>query len=62
MTNFSLIFNPRFLQDGGLVHIANGLVDQSNSDSGGLASIVLWNLGLTHEGMYGFCNALVSCF
>lgn len=47
-------------KDGGLVHIANGLTDQANNDTGGLGSIVLWNLGLTHEAMFGFCDALVS--
>eukprot|EP00794_Sanderia_malayensis_P020434 gene20434-22449_t len=47
-------------RDGGLVHIANGLTDQASFESGGLATLVLWNLGLTHEGMFGFCNALAK--
>eukprot|EP00112_Aurelia_sp_Birch-Aquarium-sp1_P022404 Seg630.7 transcript_id=Seg630.7/GoldUCD/mRNA.D3Y31 product="Protein phosphatase 1 regulatory subunit 37" protein_id=Seg630.7/GoldUCD/D3Y31 len=47
-------------RDGGLVHIANGLTDQANNDTGGLGSIVLWNLGLTHEAMFGFCDALAK--
>jgi len=47
-------------RDGGLVHIANGLADQTNFEVGGVASLVLWNLGVTHESMFGFFNALAK--
>jgi len=47
------------LKDIGLAHIGNGLCDQSEQHSGGgLSSLILWNNGLTHEGMAYICEGL----
>lgn len=47
------------LQDIGLAHIGNGLSDQSELCQGGLCSLILWNNGLTHEGMGYLSDGLV---
>ena len=47
-------------QDPGLVHIANGLIDQANAGENGIASLVLWNINLSHEAMFHFSDAMVS--
>lgn len=46
-------------QDIGLAHIGNGLSDQSELCQGGLCSLILWNNGLTHEGMGYLSDGLV---
>ena len=48
------------IKDVGLAHVGNGLSDQAEQPSGGLCSLIMWNNGLTHEGMTYLCEGLVK--
>ncbi|XP_065662267.1 uncharacterized protein LOC100213531 isoform X3 [Hydra vulgaris] len=51
--------NP--IKDIGLAHISNGLSDQADQPfGGGLCSLIIWNTGLTHEGMSYLAEGLIK--